>query len=145
MIKNYTIVNGIQLHWRTIRCTPTFNFFNILAKTNRHLKLIKHKIAEFEEVCILFYFNIILNTTGCPLLKLSLLVKLVMSVSIKFKKQSREIFCQHLLQSSVSQTPNYTKIRIPYTSPASRFTNQKITILRIKYEIKFLYMKKKTN
>jgi len=30
----------------------------------------KYKTVVFEEVHILFHFNIILNTTGCPLLKL---------------------------------------------------------------------------
>ena len=39
-------------------------------------------------------------------------------------------------------TPNYTKIKIPNTSPASIFTKQKIVKLSIKDEIKFLYMKK---
>jgi len=31
--------------------------------------LIKHKVVVFDEVYILFHFNIILNTMGCPLLK----------------------------------------------------------------------------
>jgi hypothetical protein len=34
-------------------------------------KLIICKKVVFDEVYILFYFNITLNTTGCPLLKLS--------------------------------------------------------------------------
>jgi len=47
----------------------------------------------FDEVFILFHFNIILNTTGFPLLKLPLLVKLVTSVSIKTWKARSWIFC----------------------------------------------------
>ena len=39
-------------------------------------------------------------------------------------------------------TPNYTKIKIPNVSPASILTKHKIVKLRIKDEIKFLYMKK---
>jgi hypothetical protein len=38
-------------------------------------------------------------------------------------------------------TPNYSKIKIPNTSPASRFTKQKTLKLWIKDEIKFLYVK----
>ena len=33
-------------------------------------KLTKYKIVVFDDVYILFHFNIILNTTGCPVLKL---------------------------------------------------------------------------
>jgi len=33
-------------------------------------KLVKYKIVVFDEVCILFHFNIILNTTEYPLLSL---------------------------------------------------------------------------
>ena len=32
-------------------------------------KLIEYKVVVFDEMYILFLFNIILNTTGCPLLK----------------------------------------------------------------------------
>ena len=39
-------------------------------------------------------------------------------------------------------TPTYTKIRVPYTSPASNITQQKIATMRIKDEIRFLYQKK---
>ena len=40
------------------------------------LKLIKYMTAEFDEVHILFHFNIILNTTGRTLIKLlSVLLK----------------------------------------------------------------------
>jgi len=42
-------------------------------------------------------------------------------------------------------TPNYTKIKIPNTIPAARSTEHKIVKLRLKDEIKFLYMKKKFN
>jgi hypothetical protein len=41
-------------------------------------------------------------------------------------------------------TPNYTKIKIPNTSPAAIFTKNKTINIRIKDEIKFLYMKKKS-
>jgi hypothetical protein len=41
--------------------------------------------------------------------------------------------------------PNYSKIKIPNTSLTSRFTKQKIVKLRIKDEIKFLYIKKNIN
>jgi hypothetical protein len=39
-------------------------------------------------------------------------------------------------------TPSYAKIKIPNTSPAHRHTQQKVTKLRIKDEIKFLHCKK---
>jgi hypothetical protein len=38
--------------------------------------------------------------------------------------------------------PNYAKIKVPATSPASLVTQNKIHITRIKDEIKFLHMKK---
>jgi hypothetical protein len=38
----------------------------------------------FDEVYILFHFNIILNTTGCPLLKVGFLLVLSSSCSCKF-------------------------------------------------------------
>jgi len=38
--------------------------------------------------------------------------------------------------------PNYAKITIPYTFPASKVTLKKVHIIRIKDEIKFLYKKK---
>jgi hypothetical protein len=38
--------------------------------------------------------------------------------------------------------PNYANIKVPSTSPASKTTSQKIHIIRIKDEIKFLYKKK---
>jgi hypothetical protein len=41
-------------------------------------------------------------------------------------------------------TPDFSKIKIPNTSPANRFTKQKIVKLRIKDEIKFLYVGKKS-
>ena len=39
-------------------------------------------------------------------------------------------------------TPNYTKVKISITSPAANFTQNKLTKMRIKDEIKFLYMTK---
>ena len=39
-------------------------------------------------------------------------------------------------------TPTYAKITIPNTSPAHKFTQQKISTIRIKDEIKFLHTKK---
>ena len=48
--------------------------------------------------------------------------------------------CQCLKQNL---TLHYTKLKIPNTSLASRFTKQKIVKLSMKDEIKFLYMKKK--
>jgi hypothetical protein len=39
-------------------------------------------------------------------------------------------------------TPKYAKIKIPYTSPATNITQKKTQIIRLKDEIKFLYMKK---
>jgi hypothetical protein len=41
-------------------------------------------------------------------------------------------------------TPKYINIKIPHTSPAAIHTQQKITKLRLKDEIKFLYLKKTT-
>jgi len=38
--------------------------------------------------------------------------------------------------------PNYAKIKIPNTSPAARFTQRKTRNLRMKDEIKYLYIKK---
>jgi hypothetical protein len=38
--------------------------------------------------------------------------------------------------------PNFTKIKIPNTSPASKFTQYKASITRVKDEIKYLYIKK---
>jgi len=37
--------------------------------------------------------------------------------------------------------PKYAEIKIPYTSPAARFTQKKAQITRLKEEIKFLYKK----
>jgi hypothetical protein len=37
--------------------------------------------------------------------------------------------------------PNYAKIKILYTSPATYITKKKVQTIRLKYEIKFLYMK----
>jgi hypothetical protein len=39
-------------------------------------------------------------------------------------------------------TPTYAKIHIPHTSPASRYTQHKVSNIRIKDEIKFLHAKK---
>jgi hypothetical protein len=39
-------------------------------------------------------------------------------------------------------TPSYAKIRIPHTSPASKYTQHKVTNIRIKDEIRFLHAKK---
>jgi len=39
-------------------------------------------------------------------------------------------------------TPNYANIKMPYISPAHRQTQQKITSVRIKDEIRYLYSKK---
>ena len=39
-------------------------------------------------------------------------------------------------------TPAYAKIKIPNTSPASRHTQQRVTNIRLKDEIKFLHCKK---
>ena len=38
--------------------------------------------------------------------------------------------------------PKYAKIKIPYTFPATKITQKKTQIIRLKDEIKFLYMKK---
>jgi hypothetical protein len=44
------------------------------------------------------------------------------------------------------QTPNYTKIKTPITCLAAVFTQNKLTEMMIKDEIKFLYKKEqKTN
>ena len=57
---------------------------------------------------------------------------LLCCANIYFNKQS-------LTQSL---TPTYAKIKVANTSPAAKFTQQKTQILRIKYEIRFLYKKK---
>jgi len=38
--------------------------------------------------------------------------------------------------------PKYTRIKIPNTSPASKTTQKKVQIIRMKEEIKYLYKKK---
>jgi hypothetical protein len=38
--------------------------------------------------------------------------------------------------------PQYARIKIPYTFPAANTTQKKTQIMRLKDEIKFLYMKK---
>jgi len=38
--------------------------------------------------------------------------------------------------------PKYAQIKIPYTSPASTVTKKKAQTIRVKEEIKYLYMKK---
>jgi hypothetical protein len=43
--------------------------------------------------------------------------------------------------SHTESNSKFLKIKIPNTTPASTFTKQKIVKLRIKDEIKFLYMK----
>jgi hypothetical protein len=39
-------------------------------------------------------------------------------------------------------TPAYAQIKVPNNSPASKYTDHKVPSLRIKDEIKFLYIKK---
>jgi hypothetical protein len=46
---------------------------------------------------------------------------------------------QHLIKNVI---PNYVKIKILYISPATSITQKKVQTIRIKDEIKFLYMKK---
>ena len=45
--------------------------------------------------------------------------------------------------SSQQHIPNFAKIKIPNTSPASKFTQHKTSITSIKDEIKYLYILKK--
>jgi hypothetical protein len=49
-------------------------------------------------------------------------------------------FSQQCLKQNL--TSNYTKIKIPNTTPAATLTKHKIVKLRIKDEIKYLHMKK---
>jgi len=46
------------------------------------------------------------------------------------------------MSQAESKTPNYTKIKIPNTPPATTSSKHKTVQLSIKDEIKFLYMKK---
>jgi len=39
-------------------------------------------------------------------------------------------------------TPSYARVKIPNTSPAHKYTQEKVTTMRIKDEIKFLHCKK---
>jgi len=39
-------------------------------------------------------------------------------------------------------TPSYTNIKVPNTSPAHRYTQHKIPVIRIKGEIRYLHSKK---
>jgi hypothetical protein len=49
-------------------------------------------------------------------------------------------FNKQCLQNNVIQ--KYAQCKVPRTSPATKFTKQKINTIRIKDEIKFLYKKK---
>jgi hypothetical protein len=68
----------------------------------------------------------------------------------KYKNLKRKInngnaniyFDQKYLRKNL--IPNYEMIKIPNTSPASKFTQQKASIIRIKGEIKYLYTEKTT-
>ena len=63
----------------------------------------------------------------------------------KPKEQGFKMLCKHILNKQCHKhnlTPTYAKIKIPFTSPAAIHTQYKITKLRLKYEIKFLYQKK---
>ena len=70
------VLEKIRTH---ILCSVTFFLSKIIyfglmmacvgRKKSRLFKLLKYKIVVFDEVCILYHFNIILNSTGCPLLK----------------------------------------------------------------------------
>ena len=69
-------------------------------------KLIKYKIAIFYEIYILFHFNIILSTTGCPLLKL--------------------FFCECSLEFCITSLPFHLvmkEICYIYTSLCTRFSS----------------------
>jgi len=100
----------------------------------------------FDEVYILFHFNIILKHNGVSSTKINIAsqaryVSQYTNVNRKVMKCCANIyFNRQCLKQTL--TPNYSKIKIPNTSPASRFTKQKIVKLRIKDEIKFLYLKK---
>ena len=69
IIKKYIIVNGIPWHWRTIHCIHRhlsfYKYFGLMmACIDRSksplFKLINYKIVVFDEVYILFHFNITL-------------------------------------------------------------------------------------
>ena len=83
-----------------------------------------------------------LNTTGWLLSKFYL-VKLNPSTYIRTKvtKCCANIYFnwQYLTNKVV---PKYANMKIPYTSPATNITQEKIQTIRLKDEIKFLYTKK---
>ena len=73
IIKNYTTLNGIPWHWPTVhyihRHLRFYQYFGlVMACIGRNwsplFKLIKYKIVVFDEVYILFHFNIILQRNG---------------------------------------------------------------------------------
>lgn len=49
-------------------------------------------------------------------------------------------FKQQCLKKNL--TPNYAKIKIPYSSPTTKFTQQRIEKLHVSDKTKFLYLKK---
>jgi len=77
IIENNTTVNGIPWHWRTMHCVQRHLRFCkylglMMACIGRNysplFKLIDRKIVVFNDVHILFHFDIIINTKRCPLL-----------------------------------------------------------------------------
>ena len=65
--------------------------------------LIKYKIVVFDEVYILFHFNIILITTGCPLLKLKLQTHFLLHL---FDANSKVLVWSQFQQFSCTQNSN---------------------------------------
>jgi len=51
----------------------------------------------------------------------------------------------HIIWNMKQTIPNYGRIKVPNTSPASKYTKHKIYSARIKDEIKCLYTKKNNN
>jgi hypothetical protein len=68
-------------------------------------------------------------------------INLYRNIRTKIMKCCANIyFNQHCLIRKV--IPNYAKFKVPYTSPASQMTQNKVHTIRIKDEIQFLYKKK---
>ena len=88
---------------------------------------------------------IVTYTTGMPLLKF---MNASQSFIHKFTNLKRELynlnvnitFNRKCLKKKL--TPTYAKIKIPNTSPATNFTQQKLTNIKIKEERKYLHAKK---
>jgi hypothetical protein len=83
------------------------------------MDITKIKFNSSQATSIYHYKNLRLKILKC-------------NANIQFNKQC--------LQHNI--TPKYARIKIPHTSHAAKFTQSKVTTIRLKDEIKFLYRQK---